>query len=156
VGYLDSLPIQLPSCRAHGQEVFPKSEAGLRSWVGVGGSPESVVRTARYGLPVMLAIIGGDPERFLPYVDLYQRALEQLGQSRRPIGVHSPGYVAPSDEEAIDQLWPYDREGRDRMGAERGWPPVTRAGNEQEISEGSLLSDHLKQSLVRSLALFPF
>jgi len=120
------------------QEVFPKSEAGLRAWVGVGGSPESVVRTARYGLSMMLAIIGGDPERFLPYVDLYYRALEQLGQPRRPIGVHSPGYVAPSDEEAIDELWPYYREGRDRIGAERGWPPVTRAGYEQEISEGSL------------------
>jgi probable LLM family oxidoreductase len=120
------------------QEVFPKSEAGLRTWVGVGGSPESVVRTARYGLPMMLAIIGGDPERFLPYVDLYQRALVQAGQPLRPVGVHSPGYVAPSDEEAIDELWPYYREGRDRIGAERGWPPVTRAGYEREISEGSL------------------
>jgi probable LLM family oxidoreductase len=120
------------------QEVFPKSEAGLRTWVGVGGSPESVVRAARYGLPLMLAIIGGDPQMFLPYVDVYERALHQMGQSRRPIGVHSPGYLAPTDEEAIDQLWPYYREGRDRIGAERGWPPVTRAAYEQEISKGSL------------------
>src|SRR5271154_4440391 len=112
------------------QEIFPKSEAGLRTWVGVGGSPESIVRAARYGLPLILAIIGGDPQRFLPYVDLYHRALNELGQPRRQIGVHSPGYVAPSDEEAIDELWPYYREGRDRIGAERGWPPVTRAGYE--------------------------
>jgi probable LLM family oxidoreductase len=120
------------------QEVFPKSQSGLRTWVGVGGSPESVVRAARYGLPLMLAIIGGDPQRFQPYVDLYYRALEQLGQSPQPLGVHSPGYVAQSDEEAIEQLWPHYKEGRDRIGAERGWPPVTRAGFEQEVSEGSL------------------
>jgi probable LLM family oxidoreductase len=120
------------------QEIFPKSEAGLRAWVGVGGSPESIVRAARYGLPLMLAIIGGDPQRFLPYVDLYHRALDQLGQPRRQIGVHSPGFVAASDEEAADQLWPHYKEIRDRIGAERGWPPMSRAEFEREISDGSL------------------
>jgi probable LLM family oxidoreductase len=120
------------------QQVFPKSEAGLRAWVGVGGSPESIVRAARFGLPLMLAIIGGDPHRFLPYIDLYNRALEQLGQPRREIGVHSPGYVAKSDEKAVDQLWPHYKEMRDRIGAERGWPPMSRVEFEHEISDGSL------------------
>jgi alkanesulfonate monooxygenase SsuD/methylene tetrahydromethanopterin reductase-like flavin-dependent oxidoreductase (luciferase family) len=136
--------------------VFPMSQSGLRTWVGVGGSPESVVRAARYGLPLMLAIIGGDPERFGPYVDLYYRALEQLDQSPQPLGVHSPGFVAPSDEEAMQQFWPYYKEGRDRIGAERGWPPVTRAGFEQEVSEGSLYvgsPDTVAQKIARTVSL---
>jgi len=120
------------------QEVFPKSEAGLRAWVGVGGSPESIVRAARHGLPLMLAIIGGDPQRFLPYIDLYNRALVQFGQPRREIGVHSPGYVARSDEEAVDQFWPHYKEMRDRIGAERRWPPMSRVEFEREVADGSL------------------
>jgi alkanesulfonate monooxygenase SsuD/methylene tetrahydromethanopterin reductase-like flavin-dependent oxidoreductase (luciferase family) len=120
------------------QRVFPATEGGLTAWVGVGGSPESVVRTARHGLRLMLAIIGGDPGRFAPYVDLYHRALEEFGGAPGVVGVHSPGYVGTSDEEAKEVLWPYYREGRDRIGAERGWPPVTRAGFEREASDGSL------------------
>jgi alkanesulfonate monooxygenase SsuD/methylene tetrahydromethanopterin reductase-like flavin-dependent oxidoreductase (luciferase family) len=86
----------------------------------------------------MLAIIGGDPQRFQPYIDLYNRALEQLGEPRHQVGVHSPGYVANSDEEAMDQLWPHYKEVRDRIGAERGWPPMSRAEFEREVSDGSL------------------
>src|SRR6476619_2872553 len=75
--------------------VYPPTESGrLTTWVGVGGSPESVVRAARYRLPLMLAIIGGEPRRFKPFVDLYHRALQQFGAPRLPIGVHSPGHVA--------------------------------------------------------------
>ncbi len=89
------------------QRVFPPIEtASLRTWVGVGGSPESVVRAARYDLPLMLAIIGGDPKRFRPYVDLYQRAFAELGKPVQPIGLHSHGYVADSDEQAREELWP--------------------------------------------------
>jgi probable LLM family oxidoreductase len=121
------------------QRVFPTTEHGrLTTWVGVGGSPESVVRAARYGLPLMLAIIGGDPRRFAPYVDLYHDALERLGKARLPIGVHSPGYVAESDERAREELWPAYREMRNRIGAERGWGPMSRAEYEQEIARGSL------------------
>ena len=77
------------------QRVFPTIESGsLKTWIGVGGSPESVVRAARYGMPMMLAIIGGDPKRFTPYVELYHRTLEQLGKPALPIGVHSPGHIA--------------------------------------------------------------
>jgi len=86
-------------------------------------------------------IIGGDPRRFAPYIDLYRRALAEFGHQALPIAVHSPGYVGESDEQAIEELWPYYKEGRDRVGASRGWPPVTRAQFDQEVSAGgSLLS----------------
>ena len=98
----------------------------LKTWIGVGGSPESVVRAARYDLPLMLAIIGGDPKRFVPYVDLYHRAYEQIGKPARPIGVHSPGYVADTDEQAREEFWPDYKRMRDRIGGERGWPPMQR------------------------------
>ena len=119
--------------------VYPPTESGkLTTWVGVGGSPESVVRAARYRLPLMLAIIGGDPRRFKPYVELYHRALQQFGAPDLPIGVHSPGHVAETDAVAREQLWPHYREMRDRIGAERGWPPSSRAEFEQEAERGSL------------------
>jgi probable LLM family oxidoreductase len=121
------------------QHVFPTVEAPpLRTWIGVGGSPESVVRAARYDLPLMLAIIGGDPMRFQPYVDLYHRAMDKIGKPVRPIGVHSPGYVAETDALARAELWPDYRAMRDRIGAERGWPPMTRAEFEHEADRGSL------------------
>ncbi|MDB5568607.1 MAG: class flavin-dependent oxidoreductase [Tardiphaga sp.] len=121
------------------QEVFPPIETGsLKTWIGVGGSPESVVRAARYNLPLMLAIIGGDPTRFAPYVDLSQRAYAQLGKPVQPIGVHSPGYVAVTDEQAREELWPDYKRMRDRIGAERGWPPMERKEFDQEAEHGSL------------------
>src|SRR5579863_7118911 len=92
------------------QRVFPPVEKGrLRTWVGVGGSPESVVRAARYDLPLMLAIIGGDPKRFMPFIDLYKRAYAQLGRPLKPIGLHSHGYVADSDAQAREELWPHHK-----------------------------------------------
>jgi probable LLM family oxidoreductase len=121
------------------QHVFPPIESGkLRTWIGVGGSPESVVRAARYDLPLMLAIIGGDPKRFLPYVDLYHRAFAQLGKPVQAIGVHSHGYVAETDEKARDELWPDYKRMRDRIGSERGWPPMARAEFDAEADGGSL------------------
>ncbi|WP_411698469.1 LLM class flavin-dependent oxidoreductase [Conyzicola sp.] len=110
------------------QSVYPPVENGLlKTWVGVGGSPESVIRAARYGLPLMLAIIGGEPLRFAPLVDLYHRALEQLEQPTQPVGEHSPGHIAETDEQAREELWPHYRTMMARIGAERGWPPMTRA-----------------------------
>ena len=121
------------------QRVFPPVEqAPLKTWVGVGGSPESVVRAVRYGLPLMLAIIGGDPKRFRPYVDLYHRAFTQIGQPAQPVGVHSPGYVAETDEAARAELFPDYKRMRDRIGAERGWPPMGQAEFEREAEHGSL------------------
>jgi probable LLM family oxidoreductase len=121
------------------QRVFPPIETGrLRTWIGVGGSPESVVRAAQYDLPLMLAIIGGDPKRFLSYIDLYHRAYAQLGRPAQIIGVHSHGYVAETDEKAREELWPDYKKMRDRIGAERGWPPLQRAEFEREAESGSL------------------
>jgi alkanesulfonate monooxygenase SsuD/methylene tetrahydromethanopterin reductase-like flavin-dependent oxidoreductase (luciferase family) len=75
--------------------------------VGVGGSPQSVIRAARYRLPLMLAIIGGPPSRFAPHVELYKRALDEYGHPLLPIGMHSHGYLARTDAEAVDIQWPY-------------------------------------------------
>ncbi|MGA9950809.1 MAG: LLM class flavin-dependent oxidoreductase, partial [Xanthobacteraceae bacterium] len=122
-----------------GQRVFPPIETGtLKTWIGVGGSPQSVVRAAHYDLPLMLAIIGGDPRRFQPYVDLYHRAFTQYGRPAREIGVHSPGFVCDTDEMAREQLFPVYKVFRDRIGAERGWPPMGRNEFDQEIEHGSL------------------
>lgn len=121
------------------QRVFPPTEHGrLRTWIGVGGSPESVVRAARYALPLTLAIIGGDPRRFAPFIELYHRALDELGTPRLPVGVHSPGHVGETDAQAREELWEPYREMRNRIGAERGWGPTSRAEFEQEIEVGSL------------------
>lgn len=120
-------------------DVFPKTDSGhLDTWVGVGGSPQSVIRTATYGLPLMIAIIGGPAQRFAPYVDLYRRAAGQFGTTAHPVGMHSPGFVADTDVEAAELLWPRFKVSRDRIGASRGWPPVTRAAFDAEIAEGSL------------------
>ena len=121
------------------QQVYPALEHGtLRTWVGVGGSPESVVRAARYGFPLTLAIIGGSPQRFRPYVDLYHQALERFGRPPQPIAVHSPGHVADTDEQAKEQLWPHYEAMMNRIGAERGWPRRGRADFEQEAAAGAL------------------
>ncbi|MEH0930175.1 LLM class flavin-dependent oxidoreductase [Micromonospora sp. CPCC 205558] len=120
-------------------DVFPKTESGhLDTWVGVGGSPQSVVRTAQYGLPLMLAIIGGAPERFAPYIDLYRRAADQLGTTAHPVGMHSPGFIADTDEEAKEIYWPHYRIMRDRIGKLRGWPPIRRQEFDSEVENGSL------------------
>jgi probable LLM family oxidoreductase len=120
------------------QMVYPPLGQPMTVWVGVGGSPESVVRVVRQDLQLMLAIIGGDPRRFAPYVDLYQRACAQLGQPVRPIGIHSPGFVAATDDEAREALWPHYADMFGRIGRERGWPPTTKDRYLQEVEHGSL------------------
>jgi probable LLM family oxidoreductase len=121
------------------QQVYPKTEGGhLQTWIGVGGSPESVVRAAQYGFPLALAIIGGDPARFAPYVDLYRRALAHFGHQPLPIAVHSPGFIAETDDEAREVLWPHYQAMITRIGRERGWPPLTRDRFEAEIEHGAL------------------
>jgi probable LLM family oxidoreductase len=120
------------------QRVFPQPEWPLKAWIGVGGSPQSVVRAARYGMPMMLAIIGGDPRRFVPYVELYHESLKKLGSATLPVGVHSPGFVAETDAQARETLWEPYKGMRDRIGGERGWPPMTHAEFDAEIEGGSL------------------
>jgi probable LLM family oxidoreductase len=119
-------------------DVYPKTENGLKTWVGVGGTPESVVRTAKYGFPLMLAIIGGQPERFTPFIDLYKRASAESGTTAWPVGMHSPGFIADTDNEAKEVFWPHYKVVRDRIGALRGWPPVRREDFEAEIEHGSM------------------
>jgi probable LLM family oxidoreductase len=121
------------------QKVYPPIESGtLTTWVAVGGSPESVVRAAHYGLPLMLAIIGGNTQRFVGYSDLYRQMLERFGKPTLPIGVHSPGHVGETDEQAKDDLWPHYAGLMNRIGAERGWQPIGRAHFEREAAEGAL------------------
>ncbi len=120
-------------------DVFPKTESGrLTTWVGVGGSPQSVIRAAHYGLPLMLAIIGGAPERFAPYIDLYKQAAEAAGTVAHPVGMHSPGFIADTDEEALELFYPRFKVIRDRIGALRGWGPLRREEFDAEVSHGSM------------------
>lgn len=122
------------------QMVYPPIETGtLRTWVAVGGSPESVVRAAHYGLPLILAIIGGSAQRFAGYAQLYRQTLERFGKSELPIGVHSPGHIAATDEQAKEELWPHYAGLMNRIGAERGWPPIGRAHFEREASPDGAL-----------------
>ena len=121
------------------QYLSPPLPAGhLPTWVGVGGNPQSVVRAARYGLPLMLAIIGGHPSRFAGHIELYKRALDEYGHPPLPVGVHSLGFVAETDEEAVDVQYPHWHEILDAASRERGWARPTRDTFEAEIAEGSL------------------
>jgi probable LLM family oxidoreductase len=122
------------------QQVYPKTEQpeGVRAWIGVGGSPHSVLRTVQVGIPMMLAIIGGDPARFLPFANLYRQAQDELGREAMPLGVHSPGHVAETDAQAREELWRHFAAQRERIGRERGWPAPSRDEFEREADSGSL------------------
>ncbi|HTN55246.1 MAG TPA: LLM class flavin-dependent oxidoreductase [Microbacterium sp.] len=120
------------------QRVFPTTAGGLPTWVGVGGSPESVVRTARYNFGLFLAIIGGPASRFAPYIDLFDRAQDQFGVEHRPVAVHSPGLVAETDEKARALTHAGWLAMRTRMGRERGWAPPAVGDFEREIETGAL------------------
>ncbi len=135
-----------------GQSVFPPTEGGLTTWIGVGGSPESVVRTARYGFGLFLAIIGGDPVRFRPYADLFHDALDKMGQGPKPLAVHSPGHVADTDEQAREELYEHFQAQRARIGAQRGWPAPTRLQFEQEASPHGSLYVGSPETVARKIA----
>jgi len=97
------------------QRLHPRMpEGGIPTWIGVGGTPGSVTRAARYGLPLMLAIIGGRPDRFAGHVELYRRSLQQFGRAEQPIAQHSLGLVAETDEEAVETHWPIWRRSSSR------------------------------------------
>ncbi|WP_294943520.1 LLM class flavin-dependent oxidoreductase [uncultured Microbacterium sp.] len=134
-------------------DVFPKTENGIRAWVGVGGSPESVVRTARYGYGLMLAIIGGSADRFRPYVDLYHRSLASFGHSEAmPVGVHSPGHIADTDAQAWDELYPAMEANRNAIGAERGWPPYSRLQFQHDIGPEGAVYAGSPETVARKIA----
>jgi probable LLM family oxidoreductase len=122
------------------QPIYPPAEGGtLKTWIAVGGSPESVVRAAFYGIPLMLAIIGGSPARFAPWAELYRDRLEKFGKPLQPIGVHSPGHVAETDEQAKEELYPHHLEMMNRIGRERGWQPIGRGHFEQSAGPDGAL-----------------
>ena len=114
----------------NGQGIYPRPlQNPLPIWLGVGGTPESFVRAGTLGLPLMVAIIGGQPHRFRPLVDLYREAGLRAGHpaSRLQVGIHALGYLADTTEQAADEFFPGYARSFTEIGKERGWPPVTRA-----------------------------
>jgi len=126
-----------------GQGIYPRPlQQPLPIWVGVGGTPQSFVRAGTLGLPLMVAIIGGETRRFRPLVDLYREAGKRAGHSpeRLKVGMHSPGYVAASTKQAVDDFYPGWAKAVSDIGRERGWPPMTRRDFEAQIGpEGALM-----------------
>ena len=120
------------------QTVYPRPlQEKLPVWVGVGGTPASFVRAGTLGLPLMVAVIGGETHRFRPLIDLYYEAAEKAGHdnSYLKVGLHSLGFVANSKEEAIERYYPGYRIWFNQIGKERGWPPVTMERFEQQIGD---------------------
>ena len=117
------------------QSIYPRPvQNPIPIWIGVGGTPESFIRAGTLGLPLMVAIIGGDTHRFKPLVDLYREAGKQAGHApeKLTVGLHSLGYVGNTTEEAVRDYYPGYAETFTRIGKERGWPPVTRVGFEAQ------------------------
>jgi probable LLM family oxidoreductase len=140
--------------RINGQLLSPPLEKGLlTTWVGVGGTPQSVVRAAFYGFNLMLAIIGGEPARFAPFVDLYRRALAEAKKPLDlPIGCHSPGHVADTDDQAREELWTHFLAQRTKIGAERGWPPPSRAQFDREAGPTGALFVGSPETVAQKIA----
>jgi probable LLM family oxidoreductase len=140
-----------------GQTVYPPVEGRLRAWVGVGGSPQSAVRAARYGFPLTLAIIGGNPQRFAAFTTVYRDALARFERPALPVAVHSPGHVAATDEQARADVWPHYAAMMNRIGAERGWSPVTLAQFEREAGPDGALCvgspDTVAVKIARTISL---
>lgn len=135
------------------QRVYPPTESGrLRAWVGVGGTPQSVVRAAHYRLGLMLAIIGGPPSQFAPFAQYYRDLLAADGAEPLPVGMHSPGHVADTDEQAREELYPHFQAQRDRIGRERGWPPTTRIQFERDASAEGALYVGSPETVARKIA----
>jgi len=139
-----------------GQGVYPRPlQQPLPIWVGVGGTPQSFVRAGTLGLPLMVAIIGGETRRFRPLVDLYREAGKRAGHppERLKVGMHSPGYVAATMNEAVDDFYPGWAKVVSDIGRERGWPPMTRRDFEAQIGpEGALMigdPDEVAEKILR-------
>lgn len=120
------------------QEIFPKTEKPIPLRVGVGGSPHSVIRAAKHGASLALAIIGGHPARFTQFTGLYRESLKRFDKPQLTIGLHSPGHISDSVEKAMDELWPNYLAAFGRIGRERGWGPMTYEHFADEVYNGSL------------------
>jgi probable LLM family oxidoreductase len=122
------------------QDVVPHPESGpFPVWIGVGGSPQSVIRAARYGFSLMLAIIGGPPARFAPFGQLFEQALERFGRAPLPVGVHSPGHVAATDEQAREEFWPHFLEVIRAVSRTRGFAVPTKESFAHEVGPDGAL-----------------
>ncbi len=124
------------------QAVYPRPlQDPIPIWLGVGGTPESFVRAGTLGLPLMVAVIGGETRHFRPLVDLYREAGKKAGYlpGQLKVGLHSLGYVAETSQEAIEEFYPGYAEGMTKVGKERGWPPMTRARFEAQMGPGGAL-----------------
>jgi len=121
--------------------VYPRPfQKKLPVWIAVGGTPESVIRSGRLGLPMALAIIGGSPANFLPLVELYRKTSTAAGYGRLPLAVHSHGYISEDSQQAADEFFPSYAYAMSNIGRERGWPPTTRPQFEAGRSkQGALL-----------------
>jgi probable LLM family oxidoreductase len=135
------------------QDVVPHVESGpFPVWIGVGGNPESVVRAARHGFNLMLAIIGGPPARFAPFSELFLKALEQFGREPLPVGVHSPGHVAETDEQAREEFWPHYLDVISRIGRTRGFATPTRDSFLREVGPNGALYVGSPETVARKIA----
>jgi probable LLM family oxidoreductase len=135
------------------QDVVPHTEFGpFPAWIGVGGSPESVMRAARYGFSLMLAIIGGSPARFAPFSQLYHQALESFGRTSLPVGVHSPGHVAITDEGAREDFWPHYLEVIRHYSKVRGFAIPTKDSFIREIGPQGALYVGSPETVARKIA----
>ncbi|MFC4030688.1 LLM class flavin-dependent oxidoreductase [Streptomyces polygonati] len=135
-----------------GLTVYPHTETGpIPTWIGVGGSPQSVVRTARHGFSLMLAIIGGESARFAPFSRLFEQALEKFGQPARPVGVHAPGHVAATDEQAVAEFLPSFEAAIRRVSRERGFHPPTRESLARDIGPGGALHIGSPETVARKI-----
>ena len=138
------------------QSIYPRPlQKNIPIWVGVGGTPQSFVRAGMLGLPLMVAIIGGETHRFKPLIDLYKAAGVKAGHPEESlqVGLHSLGYVAATSRQAADEFFPGYAEAFTRIGRERGWPPVTRAGFDAQLGDkGALLvgsPDEVAEKILR-------
>jgi probable LLM family oxidoreductase len=137
----------------HNQDVVPHTESGpFPAWIGVGGSPESVIRAAHYGFSLMLAIIGGPPARFVPFSGLFQQALEGFGRAPLPVGVHSPGHVAATDDQAREEFWPHYLEVIRHVSKTRGFAVPTRESFLHEVGPSGALYVGSPETVAQKIA----
>jgi alkanesulfonate monooxygenase SsuD/methylene tetrahydromethanopterin reductase-like flavin-dependent oxidoreductase (luciferase family) len=122
------LEVRRTGASSAGHGVYPRPvQDPLPVWVAVGGTPESAVRAGMLGLPMALAIIGGLPERFAPFAELHRRGAAEAGHEPPQLSINSHGYIADTAEQALDESFPYVSAAMNKIGVERGWPPMARA-----------------------------
>jgi probable LLM family oxidoreductase len=138
----------------YNQDIVPHTESRpFPVWIGVGGSPQSVIRAARYGFSLMLAIIGGSPARFAPFSELFGKALDSFGRDPLPIGVHSPGHVAATDEVARAEFWPRYLEVIAHVSETRGFAVPTEESFMREIGPHGALYVGSPETVAQKIAL---